>query len=67
MGERENQSESYSMELSVCEIYNNDVRDLLSNKATRVRLIISNTMTLGKLVIKCPRKPREGLWKSQGR
>lgn len=36
MGERENQSESYSMEVSVCEIYNNDVRDLLSNKATRV-------------------------------
>ena len=40
MGERENQSESYSMEVSVCEIYNNDVRDLLSNKATRVRLTV---------------------------
>ena len=26
-------------------------------------LIISNTMTLGKLVIKCPRKPRENLLK----
>ena len=29
-------------------------------------VLISNTMTLGKLVIKCPRKPREDLWKSQG-
>ena len=30
-------------------------------------LIISNTMTLGKLLIKCPLKPREDLWKSRGR
>ena len=27
---------------------------------------IYNTMTLGKLVIKCPRKPRVDLWKSRG-
>ena len=26
-------------------------------------MIISNTMTLGKLVIKCPQEPREDLWK----
>ena len=36
MAERGNQSESYAMEISVCEIYNNDVRDLLSDKSTRV-------------------------------
>ena len=36
MADRENQSESYAMEISVCEIYNNDVRDLLSDKSTRV-------------------------------
>ena len=30
-------------------------------------IIISNTMTLGKLVIKCPLKTRENLWKSRGR
>ncbi|XP_028414826.1 kinesin-like protein KIF25 [Dendronephthya gigantea] len=35
MAEREHQSESYAMEISVCEIYNNDVRDLLSEKSTR--------------------------------
>ena len=29
--------------------------------------ITSNTMTLGKLVIKCPGKPREALWKSRER
>ena len=29
-------------------------------------IIISNTMTLRKLVIKCPQKPREDLWKSRG-
>lgn len=38
MAEREHQAESYAMEISVCEIYNNDVRDLLSDKSTRVRL-----------------------------
>ena len=36
MADRANQSESYGMEISVCEIYNNDVRDLLSDKSTRV-------------------------------
>ncbi|CAB3977488.1 kinesin KIF25 [Paramuricea clavata] len=35
MADRANQSESYGMEISVCEIYNNDVRDLLSDKSTR--------------------------------
>ncbi|XP_046847281.1 kinesin-like protein KIF25 [Xenia sp. Carnegie-2017] len=35
MTERENQSESYDMEISICEIYNNDVRDLLGDKSTR--------------------------------
>lgn len=39
MAERENQSESYSMEVSICEIYNNDVRDLLSDKSTRVWML----------------------------
>ena len=35
--ERENAEESYSLEMSVCEIYNNEVRDLLAGKnASRV-------------------------------
>ena len=35
--ERENPEESYSLEMSVCEIYNNEVRDLLAGKnASRV-------------------------------
>ena len=41
MADRGNQSESYAMEISVCEIYNNDVRDLLSDKSTRVSTIKS--------------------------
>ena len=32
-------------------------------RALSLAFIISNTMTLGKLVIKCPQKPREDLWK----
>lgn len=37
ISERENPEESYSLEMSVCEIYNNEVRDLLSAKnASRV-------------------------------
>lgn len=37
VSERENPEESYSLEMSVCEIYNNEVRDLLSGKnASRV-------------------------------
>ena len=39
MVERKSTSESYSMEMSVCEIYNNDVRDLLApTKAAKVEL-----------------------------
>ena len=37
ISERENPEESYSLEMSVCEIYNNEVRDLLAGKsASRV-------------------------------
>ena len=37
INERENTEESYSLEMSVCEIYNNEVRDLLAGKnASRV-------------------------------
>ena len=35
-------------------------------KGKNTRIFISNTTTWGKLVIKCPRKPREDLWKSRG-
>ena len=38
MSERETSTETYSVEVTVCEIYNNDVRDLLSDKSTRVRI-----------------------------
>ena len=39
ISERENPEESYSLEMSVCEIYNNEVRDLLAGKsASRVRI-----------------------------
>ena len=37
-----------------------------SNPGKVLRLVfelLRNTMTLGKLVIKCPRKPRQDLWK----
>ena len=38
ISERENPEESYALEMSVCEIYNNEVRDLLAGKnASRVR------------------------------
>lgn len=37
ISERENPEESFSLEMSVCEIYNNEVRDLLAGKnASRV-------------------------------
>ena len=37
ISERENTEESYALEMSVCEIYNNEVRDLLAGKnASRV-------------------------------
>ena len=37
ISERENAEESYALEMSVCEIYNNEVRDLLAGKnASRV-------------------------------
>jgi len=37
ISERENPEESYALEMSVCEIYNNEVRDLLAGKnASRV-------------------------------
>ena len=37
ISERENPDENYSLEMSVCEIYNNEVRDLLAGKnASRV-------------------------------
>ena len=41
-----------------CETRSSDTRYFKFN--------ISNTMILGKLVMKCPRKPREDLWKSRG-
>ena len=37
MGMRKSATESYSMDIAVCEIYNNDVRDLLApTKAAKV-------------------------------
>lgn len=42
ISERENPDESYSLEMSVCEIYNNEVRDLLAGKnASRVSALLS--------------------------
>lgn len=41
ISERENPEESFSLEMSVCEIYNNEVRDLLAGKsASRVGIKI---------------------------
>lgn len=43
ISERENPDESYSLEMSVCEIYNNEVRDLLSGKnASRLDIVTSS-------------------------
>lgn len=43
VSERENPEESYSLEMSVCEIYNNEVRDLLSGKnASRLDIVTSS-------------------------
>ena len=40
ISERENPEESFALEMSVCEIYNNEVRDLLAGKnASRVSRI----------------------------
>ena len=43
------------------------LKQSISLPRIKCSIFISNTMTLGKLVIKCPRKPREDLWKSRGR
>ena len=38
-------------------------KDSLQGKGVCIySILISNTVTLGKLVIKCPQKPREDLW-----
>lgn len=43
ISERENPEESYSLEMSVCEIYNNEVRDLLAGKnASRLDIVTSS-------------------------
>ncbi|CAH3032783.1 unnamed protein product [Porites lobata] len=43
ISERENPDESYSLEMSVCEIYNNEVRDLLAGKnASRLDIVTSS-------------------------
>lgn len=43
INERENTEESYSLEMSVCEIYNNEVRDLLAGKnASRLDIVTSS-------------------------
>ncbi|CAH3036948.1 unnamed protein product [Porites evermanni] len=43
INERENPDESYSLEMSVCEIYNNEVRDLLAGKnASRLDIVTSS-------------------------
>ena len=42
---------------------NHEFPALLMQKGNLTHVIISNTMTLGKLVIKCSRKPKEDLWK----
>lgn len=43
ISERENPEESFSLEMSVCEIYNNEVRDLLAGKsASRLDIVTSS-------------------------
>ena len=46
----------------------NQIPKRIPNDANHISLTImvlqTNAMTLGKLVIKCPLKPREDLWKS---
>ncbi|XP_048577649.1 kinesin-like protein KIN-14H isoform X5 [Nematostella vectensis] len=52
MAERETATESYSVEIAVCEIYNNDVRDLLA-PSKNVEKLIFFTVTMPREK-KCP-------------